>query len=355
MNLNNDKSKKIIIVISSILIVLILMAAFVVIQIGPYNKNNQEDIVIDIPSGSTVNQVSDILKENKLIKNKVLFKLYVRISNNSSNLKSGKYLFNQTYSNKQIINDLALGRVYNDGIKITVPEGSTSAEIINLLVDNNLGEKEVYEKLVSNPDEFKETYEFLKEDDITSLEGFLYPSTYYFDEKESEKEILSHMLKIFQSKYNEKLQKRQKELNKSLYEVVNLASIVEKEAVLDEDRPIIASVFYNRLDIGMPLQSDATIQYIFEERKKSITYDDLKINSPYNTYIVKGLPPTPIANPGIESIEAVLYPDDTDYLYFVATIDGGNTYSKTYEEHIKNVEQYRKDREERNNSYSTDK
>ena len=355
MNLNKDKSKKIIVVISSILIVLILMAAFVVIQIGPYNKNNQEDIVIDIPSGSTVNQVSDILKENKLIKNKVLFKLYVRISNNSSNLKSGKYLFNQTYSNKQIINDLALGRVYNDGIKITVPEGSTSAEIINLLVDNNLGEKEVYEKLVSNPDEFKETYEFLKEDDITSLEGFLYPSTYYFDEKESEKEILSHMLKIFQSKYNEKLQKRQKELNKSLYEVVNLASIVEKEAVLDEDRPIIASVFYNRLDIGMPLQSDATIQYIFEERKKSITYDDLKINSPYNTYIVKGLPPTPIANPGIESIEAVLYPDDTDYLYFVATIDGGNTYSKTYEEHIKNVEQYRKDREERNNSYSTDK
>ena len=163
------------------------------------------------------------------------------------------------------------------------------------------------------------------------------------------------MLKIFKSKYNEKLQKRQKELNKSLYEVVNLASIVEKEAVLDEDRPIIASVFYNRLDIGMPLQSDATIQYIFEERKKSITYDDLKINSPYNTYIVKGLPPTPIANPGIESIEAVLYPDDTDYLYFVATIDGGNTYSKTYEEHIKNVEQYRKDREERNNSYSTDK
>ena len=232
MNLNNDKSKKIIVVISSILIVLILMAAFVVIQIGPYNKNNQEDIVIDIPSGSTVNQVSDILKENKLIKNKVLFKLYVRISNNSSNLKSGKYLFNQTYSNKQIINDLALGRVYNDGIKITVPEGSTSAEIINLLVDNNLGEKEVYEKLVSNPDEFKETYEFLKEDDITSLEGFLYPSTYYFDEKESEKEILSHMLKIFQSKYNEKLQKRQKELNKSLYEVVKKKLFLMKTDLL---------------------------------------------------------------------------------------------------------------------------
>ena len=173
-------------------------------------------------------------------------------------------------------------------------------------------------------------------------------------EDESENEILSHMIEVFNSKYSETLRKKQKEDKKSLYDVIKLASIVEKEAVLDEDRPIIAYVFYNRIDIGMPLQSDATIQYIFKERKKSITYDDLKIKSPYNSYINKGLPPTPIANPGIKSIEAVLYPANTEYLYFVATIDGGNNYSKTYEEHVKNVEQYRKDREDRNNSYSTD-
>ena len=108
------------------------------------------------------------------------------------------------------------------------------------------------------------------------------------------------------------------------------------------------------MKIGMPLQSDATIQYAFEKRKKSITYADLKIDSPYNSYKKQGLPPTPIANPGIKSIEAVLYPEDTQYLYFVARIDGGNTYSKTYEEHLKAVEQYRKDREERNNSLSKD-
>ena len=127
-----------------------------------------------------------------------------------------------------------------------------------------------------------------------------------------------------------------------------MASIVEKEAVLDEDRPIIASVFYNRLEKDMPLQSDATLQYIFDTRKKRMTYNDLKIDSPYNTYIEKGLPPTPIANPGIKSIEAVLYPEETDYLYFVADIDGGNVYSKTYEEHQKNVAKYRKDRDQRN-------
>ena len=127
-----------------------------------------------------------------------------------------------------------------------------------------------------------------------------------------------------------------------------MAYIVEKEAVLDEDRPIIASVFYNRLEKDMPLQSDATLQYIFDTRKKRMTYNDLKIDSPYNTYIEKGLPPTPIANPGIKSIEAVLYPEETDYLYFVADIDGGNVYSKTYEEHQKNVAKYRKDRDQRN-------
>lgn len=355
MNLNNDKSKKIIVTIVISILILIFIATFVVIQIGPYNKNNKDDIVVDIPTGSTLSQVTDILKENKLIKNKILFKLYVRVSNNTSKLKSGKYLFNQTYSNKDIVQDLSEGKVYNDGIKITVPEGSTSFEIVDILVKNKLGDKNIYEKLINNPKEFKDNFKFLDDEKVISLEGFLYPSTYYFNENKTEKEILNHMLETFESKYTEKLQKRQKELKKSLYEVINLASIVEKEAVLDEDRPIIASAFYNRIKIGMPLQSDATIQYIFKERKKSITYNDLKIDSPYNTYKVQGLPPTPIASPGIKSIEAVLYPANTEYLYFVATIEGGNTYSKTYEEHVKNVEQYRKDREERNNSYSTDK
>lgn len=352
MNLNNNKSKKIIL---AILLIVVFMVAFVFIQTGPYDNNNSDDIVIEIPTGSTLGQVADILKENKLIKNKTLFKLYVRLSDNTSKLKSGKFLFNQTFSNDKIMKNLVAGKIYNEGIKITIPEGSTSNEIIDLLVKNKLGKKEIYKELINNPNEFFEEFKFLNEEKITSLEGFLYPSTYYFKDDENEIEILKDMLSTFNSKYNEKLQNKQKELKISLWEVVNLASIVEKEAVLDEDRPLIASVFYNRLDIGMPLQSDATIQYAFDKRKKSITYDDLKIDSPYNSYMNQGLPPTPIANPGIASIEAVLYPAKSDYLYFVATIDGGNNYSKTYEEHVRNVEQYRKDREKRNNSYSTEK
>ena len=347
MNINK-KRLGIIGVISIIFVVSI--SVFIFTQIGPYNKNNTEGIVVEIPQGSTTNTISDILYKNNLIKNKVMFKISVKLSNKAQQFKAGKYLFNQTYSNKQIINDLSLGKIYNDGIKITIPEGSTSREIVSILVDKKLGNQDSYEALISNPKEFYNDFKFLEEDDITSLEGFLYPSTYYFDENSSEKEVLSTMLSQFNKVYTNKLRDRQKELNMTTEQVVNLASIVEKEAILDKDRPIIASVFYNRLEIGMPLQSDATIQYIFKERKKIVTYKDLEIDSPYNSYKNKGLPPTPISSPGIESIKATLYPEKTDYLYFVAKMDGGNNYSKNYEDHLKYVKEYKDERDRLNKS-----
>lgn len=347
MNIN----KKRLGIIGAISIIFVLcISVFIFTQIGPYNKNNTQGIVVEIPQGSTTNTISDILYKNNLIKNKVMFKISVKLSNKAQQFKAGKYLFNQTYSNKQIINDLSLGKIYNDGIKITIPEGSTSREIVSILVDKKLGNEDSYEALISNPKEFYNDFKFLEEDDITSLEGFLYPSTYYFDENSSEKEVLSTMLSQFNKVYTDKLRDRQKELNMTTEQVVNLASIVEKEAILDKDRPIIASVFYNRLEIGMPLQSDATIQYIFKERKKIVTYKDLEIDSPYNSYKNKGLPPTPISSPGIESIKATLYPKKTDYLYFVAKMDGGNNYSKNYEDHLKYVKEYKDERDRLNKS-----
>ena len=347
MNINK-KRLGIIGVISIIFVVSI--SVFIFTQIGPYNKNNTKGIVVEIPQGSTTDTISDILYKNNLIKNKAMFKISVKLSNKAQQFKAGKYLFNQTYSNKQIINDLSLGKIYKDGIKITIPEGSTSREIVSILVDKKLGNEDSYEALISNPKEFYNDFKFLEEDDITSLEGFLYPSTYYFDENSSEKEVLSTMLSQFNKVYTDKLRDRQKELNMTTEQVVNLASIVEKEAILDKDRPIIASVFYNRLKIGMPLQSDATIQYIFKERKKIVTYKDLEIDSPYNSYKNKGLPPTPISSPGIESIKATLYPEKTDYLYFVAKMDGGNNYSKNYEDHLKYVKEYKDERDRLNKS-----
>ncbi|MDY3000816.1 MAG: endolytic transglycosylase MltG [Romboutsia timonensis] len=344
MNIN----KKGLGIIGVISIIVVLILVFIFTQMGPYDKNNKKDIVVEIPQGATTNTISDILYKNKLIKNKTIFKISVKLSAQAQHFKAGKYLFNQTYSNKEIINDISSGKIYNDGIKITIPEGSTSREIVSILVGKNLGNEVSYENLISNPEEFYDKFKFLKEEDITSLEGFLYPSTYYFDENSSEKEVLSAMLNQFDKVYTDKLIDRQKELKMTTEQVINLASIVEKEAVLDEDRPIIASVFYNRLRIGMPLQSDATIQYIFKERKKIVTYKDLEIDSPYNSYKNKGLPPTPIASPGIESIQATLYPEKTEYLYFVAKMDGGNNYSTNYEDHLKYVKEYKDERDRLN-------
>lgn len=339
-----SKKNKLIIGMVSFIVFMILIGGFVFIQVGPYDKNSKKDIIVDIPNGSTINTISDILYENNLIKNKTLFKVIAKFSNKIPQMKSGKYLLKQSYSNNDIINTLVSGKIYQDGIKVTIPEGSTSNEVIDILLSKKLGNKQKYEKLIKSPKDFYNEFSYLNEKDITSLEGFLYPQTYYFDKNSDEKKILSKMLAEFNKVYTNKLRKRQKDLNMSLLEVVILSSIVEKEAVLDEDRPIIASVFYNRLEVGMPLQSDATIQYIFPERKKIVTYNDLKIDSPYNSYKNKGLPPTPIANPGIKSIEAVLYPEDTEYKYFVAKIDGGNNYSETYEQHLKYEKEYKEQR-----------
>lgn len=345
MNFIKEKWK----VILGIFIVLITIAVIIVFnQIGPYDKRNEKDIIIEIPQGASVTHISDILYKEKLIKNKSLFKVVVRISDKAHNIKAGKYLLNQSYSNNDILNVIVSGKVYNDGIKVTIPEGSTSNEIIDILVSKKLGTKENYEKLIKSPSEFYGEFNYLKENDITSLEGFLYPQTYYFDEADSEKQVLSQMLAMFKKIYTEELAKQQQKLGLTLQQTVNLASIVEKEAVLNEDRPIIASVFYNRLDIDMPLQSDATIQYIFPERKRIVTYNDLEIDSPYNSYKNKGLPPTPIANPGIKSIEGTLYPKETEYLYFVAKMNGGNNYSKTYEQHLKYVKEYKDERDKIN-------
>ncbi|GAA0861207.1 endolytic transglycosylase MltG [Paraclostridium tenue] len=340
-------------VISIITIIILgLIAGYIYIQIGPYDKNSKKEIIVKIPNGSTLTDVSNILKENKVIKNKVLFKAVSKFKPNEHGVKAGKYLLRQSYSNSKVLDILFSGKTYNDGIKVTIPEGSTYKEVIKYLTSKGIGNKEVYEKLINNPKEFYSEFKFLDEKDIISLEGFLYPDTYHFDKNVTEKEVLSTMLKRFEKMYTDKFKREQKERGLTLQQVVNLASIIEKEAVLDEDRPMIASVFYNRLDVDMPLQSDATIQYIFDERKDRVMYKDLKIKSPYNSYINKGLPPTPISNPGVKSIQAVLNPANSDYLYFVATIDGKNNYSKTYEEHLKHVESYKKDRDKLNQEKS---
>ena len=169
----------------------------------------------------------------------------------------------------------------------------------------------------------------------------MFPDTFEVEDELSAKEILSLMTNDFDTRMTAGLRARAKEMDLSIYELVILASLVEKEARYDEDRPIIAQVFLKRLKMNMPLQSDTTIQYLLDAPKEDVTYADTEIDSPYNTYQHYGLPPGPIASPGMDAIEAVLYPADTDYLYFVADRQGHNHYSKTYDEHLEIVERVR--------------
>ncbi|WFD09010.1 endolytic transglycosylase MltG [Tepidibacter hydrothermalis] len=320
-----------------IFIVLIIASGLVYfnIQTGPYDSSSEKQVLVDIKKGSSLNSVSEILFEKKLIKNKLFFKITAKVNDMDKGIKAGLYKINQSYSNKEILDILNSGRVYKDLVKVTIPEGFEAHQIAERISKLGLVDKNKFMDLVNNPSVFSENYKFLNEEDILSLEGYLFPDTYFFNKSYSEEDVINVMLKRFDEIYTDEYKKVQDEKNLTLNQVISLASIVEREARLDEERNVIAGVFYNRMDIKMPLQSCATVQYILGERKPNLSFDDIKIDSPYNTYKNAGLPPGPIASPGKKSIEAALYPDDVDYLYFVAKKNGSHSFSKTYNEHLK--------------------
>lgn len=308
-------------------------------------KTNKE-IIVEIPEGSRAKDISTILRDKKLIRNKRVFISNVKNSKNAEKVKAGKYKLSQNMDNKAIIDKLVAGKVYQDGIKVTFPEGSVSTDIVDKLVKSGLGKRETYVSLFRNPKEFSKKYTFLSNNKITTLEGFLYPETYFFKKGTSEKQVFEKMLAEFKKKYNKNIMPIVEKNKLDFYDTIIMASIVEKEAINDEDRDTIAGVFYNRLDKKMKLQSDAVLQYGLPERKSRVLYKDLKVETPYNLYLNAGLPPTPVANPGLESLMAAASPKKTDYLYFVTGTDGKNYYSKTFEEHKVHADKYRKDLDE---------
>ncbi len=298
-------------------------------------QNDAENVVFHIKSGMTAEEIAGKLKTQGLIKNSKSFLLFVRLKNYDKNIKAGKYLVSRNMSVKEMLEKFVLGKTINDSIKVTIPEGFTLKQIADLLEQKGLVEHDVFiETAVVNGFD----YDFLEGlSPGTSLEGYLFPDTYNFPLNADEKTIINIMLKRFDEVFNEKFRNRARVLQKTYHEIITLASIIEKEGRLDEERPIIASVFYNRLERGMPLQSCATVQYALGDWKETLLYKDLEVDSPYNTYKHLGLPPGPISNPGKASIYAALYPADTDFLYFVAKGDGSHRFSKTFNQHLKAI------------------
>lgn len=308
----------------------------------PVNASNKQKQLVTIPQGSSVGDIASIFKKQKLIKNTEVFKIYVKLHNQVS-LKAGNYNFSPNQDVSTIVKHLQTGGKYQVAVKdLTIPEGTQFKEIAGIIAKEfKLDEATVLKQM--NDKTFIQslqkkypnllTNEMFKKGIRYPLEGYLYPSTYLYGEfKPSLEQIITPML----NQTNSVLDKYKNEMaSKKLtpHKTLTMASLIEEEANELTDRKLISSVFYNRLDIGMPLQTDPTVLYALGKHKSRVLYKDLEVESPYNTYYIKGLPIGPIASAGIESIEAALKPAKSDYLYFLANKEGEVIFTKSLKEH----------------------
>lgn len=298
---------------------------------------SKETIQMTISENDNLTTVSEELKENNVILSQHIFKLYYKLTHSDLMIHPGIFSIQRNSSYKDIAK--AITSPQSDTLTITIPEGFEVREIAARLFEKGL---------ISNIEDFEDslkTHIFRTRQGTvisgeTMLEGYLFPDTYQIESTAKPKDIIALFTGNFKSKWTDEYDKRAKELGMNVKEVITLASIVEREARKTEDFPLVASVFHNRLNSGKRLESCATVQYILKERKPVLSVADTKIDSPYNTYQNAGLPPAPISSPGILAIESVLYPEDTDYLYFFTDKNGDNHYAKTFEEHNRLIQQY---------------
>ena len=300
--------------------------------------NGGENYII-IKKNSTLEEVAKLLLEKDIIKSEGTFKYYAKIKGVKGSIEGGNFIIKPKTKINNLIIRLKNGK--SEFKVITIPEGYTLYQIASKLEENNLVKKE--EILNATLSTLKTNDLILnKKDVLYDLEGYLFPDTYYIPNAATKDEIINIMVNRFKSVFSDKYKVRTKELELDVNEIVTMASLIEREAANDSERSRIAGVIYNRIKKGMPLQIDAAVIYASTKGEKNLQkvyYDTLKVKSKYNTYLYKGLPPGPIASPGKPSIEAALYPESNDYLYYVASYNG-HVFSKTYEEHLSNVKKY---------------
>jgi UPF0755 protein len=315
----------------------------------PVDPDNTDPVKVEIPIGSGVTSIGNILEDKGIVKNSTVFKYYVKF-NNEAGFQAGSYDLTPSMTLNEIVNSLKTGKVMRKAeFKITIPEGLQLDQIAEIIAEKSPYKKDEVEKKLNDKkwlEQLKKEYpelitdEILKKEIKRPLEGYLYPATYPFYEKNPS---LDSILKKMIAQTNEVLAQYQEAMAANGYtphELLTLSSLIEEEATEKADRGKISSVFYNRMEEGMPLQTDPTVLYALGKHKEKTVYKDLKVDSPYNTYQVKGLPPGPIANAGVSSIEAALQPEDTEYYYFLAASNGSVYYSETLDEHNEKKAKY---------------
>jgi UPF0755 protein len=312
----------------------------------PYKSfpENQKFVLID--KGTPSYQISQILQHEGIVRHWYWFLAYLKVMRRSAHLQAGEYLFEQPASVAHVAEKLIRGQVYYH--EVTIPEGFSMFDIADLVQQKGL---------LASDDFLQAACQVNRLSDLVSLkgnlEGYLFPDTYHLTRGTRAEEFVGMMTSKFRDVYGKKIELPLKRTPYNLNEIITMASLIEKETAIDDERPLVAAVLYNRLKRRMPLQCDPTVIYAAKLKgnfRGKIFVSDLGMDSPYNTYVRLGLPPAPIANPGIRSIEAALMPANVDYLYFVSNNNGGHIFSKTLEEHQKAVSSYRKENARKSHS-----
>lgn len=331
------------------LVILLAVIVFLYLSANLYKelnskKNPRGTVTVEVKKGDSLYELSVILEREKVITSAPLFRLAAEREGIDRSLLPGRYEFLRSSDNKTVIEIIKKGPLIKY-VKVTIPEGWTSKQIAARLSSAvGISEKEFLEKVLSGNGNFRNHFSFLKENQGKNLEGYLFPKTYIIKEGIGVDEIISLLLTQFQKETQNINFDKAKSMGYNLHQIIIVASLVERETKIPEEREIVASVIYNRLKRGMKLQIDATIQYALGEQKEVLTLEDLKIDSKYNTYLYFGLPPGPICNPGRDSIIAAANPAKTDFLYYVLiTKDGKHDFTNNYEDFLKAKKKYKED------------
>jgi UPF0755 protein len=345
--------KIVLMVCAAILVACIAIGAgsyfYIKSALQPVDPQDKTPVHISIPIGSSVNEIANLLEKKRLIKSATVFRYYVKFKNHV-NFQAGEYDLNRSMSMENIIAVLKTGKVTEkSGLKLTIPEGTQITQIAAIIAKKTGYKKEEILKQLNDRayiEHLMKKYPNVLSKDIFNknirypLEGYLFPATYSFaDKKPPISDIIEEMLKKTEEVLA-KYEQNRKAVNMPVHQLLTMSSLIEEEATEKADRKKIASVFYNRLRKDMPLQTDPTVLYALGKHKDRVLYKDLEVQSPYNTYIHKGLPPGPIANSSEMSIKAALEPEQTDYFYFLATPAGDVIFTKTLEEHNQQKEKY---------------
>jgi UPF0755 protein len=328
------------------LVAILVVLAIVAVGIGgsvvlgrinePYKGYTAQEEFVEIPQGAGTSEIRRRLIDAGVIRDEFAFRAALRWTGRSQSLQAGEYRFDRPMSAAEVIEKIARGDVH--ARRLTFPEGLTIREMARLYESREFGKAEEFTKAAANASLIRDL-----DPEAPDLEGYLFPETYALPRGTPASRLIAMMVNRFRASYTEELQQRAKEKGMTTREVVTLASLVEKETGKEDERPLVAAVYTNRLRIGMGMQADPTVVYALQKAGRydgNIRREDLAFDSPYNTYKNPGLPPGPIASPGEASLRAALNPADVKYLYFVSRNDGSHVFAETLAQHNANVHEY---------------